>query len=107
MFRIIIKNIIELLDVFVQELKRAYYETYEMSELTHEFMERVNKIREENKKSFFRAARMVEMSRAMFSMERPTRKLIEKRVKERWKEALGSGDLDELYNIEERSKDGN
>ena len=103
MFRIVIKRVIEILDVVLNELKRAYSETYELSDLSKEFIERVKEIKRNNKKSFLKAAEAIEFQKSAFTLEWASLREIKQRALRRWKEALGSGDLDELYNVKERS----
>ena len=105
MFKILIKSIIDILDIVLSELKRAYEETYELSDLSKEFRDRVNEIRNNNKKHFIKAAEGIEFQKSMFTFEFAPIDQIKKRALERWKEARRKGDLDELYNIKERNYD--
>lgn len=99
MFKSIIKTIIQALDTTLNELKRAYDETYGTSELVKEFKDRVDEIKEENKDAFIKAAIKVETINAIATREYPPPYEIVRRAKKRWKDALDNGELDELYNI--------
>lgn len=102
MFKMLIKKVIEALDIVLSELKRAYSETYELSDLTKEFIEKVKEIKEENKQTFLKIAERLELQKSAFEFEFAPPYIIKKRAKERWKEALKNGDLDELYNIKRK-----
>jgi hypothetical protein len=104
MFRILIKWVIQALDALISELKRAYSETYELSDLTKEFTAKVKEIRKKNKQRFLKAAETFELNKGIFSLEFPTYKQVQERAKMQWNDALRKGDLDELYNIKEREQ---
>ena len=99
MFKSIIATLIRQLDYILQELKRAYDETYRNDDLLAEFRERVEQIKEKNKNAFIRIAENVEFIKSLACFEGFNRKDIKRRARERWKEAYLKGDLDELYNI--------